>query len=93
MTQYIVLLTTLEETAERIAELYRARWQIEQVFHRLKGLFAFGEVPGKNPASVRAWFYGKLLIAALCEAVVKDISPYWGSETGREPIDWTMSLA
>lgn len=75
MSQYIVLLTSLDETPERIAELYRARWQIEQLFHRLKGLFAFGEVPGKNLDSVKAWFYGKLLVAALCEAAAKDNSP------------------
>lgn len=75
MTEYIVMVTNLEETPARVAELYRARWQIEQLFHRLKGLFAFGEVPGKNPESVKAWFYGKLLVAALCEAIVKDISP------------------
>jgi hypothetical protein len=75
MTKYIVMLTTLQESPERIAELYRSRWQIEQVFLRLKSLFALGEVPGKNPASVQAWFYGKLLIAALCESIAKDISP------------------
>jgi len=69
--EYIVLSTNLSLTNEQILELYRARWQIEQVFYRLKSLFEFGEVPNKNYDSVMAWFYGKLLLAALCEAIVR----------------------
>jgi len=74
MAGYIVLATSLSDTATQVLELYRARWQIEQVFHRLKGLFSFGEPPGTNPNSVKAWFYGKLLVAALCEAMAKEPS-------------------
>ena len=73
MSQYIVVATNLEDTDARVLELYRARWQIEQVFYRLKALFAFGEIPSGNPDSVRAWFYGKLLLAALCEAMLKNL--------------------
>lgn len=69
MAGYIVVATNLPDTAEQILELYRARWQIEQVFLRLKGLFCIGEPPSSNPDSVKAWFYGKLLVAALCEAI------------------------
>jgi len=71
MAGYIVLATSLSDTTAQVLELYRARWQIEQVFRRLKGLFSFGEPPGKNPDSVKAWFYGKLLVAILCEAMAK----------------------
>lgn len=72
LNEYIVLATNLDYTNEQILELYRARWQIEQVFYRLKSMFGFGEIPCKNPDSVKAWFYGKLLLAALCEAVVRE---------------------
>lgn len=71
MGQYIVLATNLPDTAERVLALYRARWEIERVFRRLKGLFAFGEPPGSNADSVQAWFYGKLFLAALCEAAMR----------------------
>lgn len=71
MAEYIVVATNLPDPAERVLELYRARWQIECVFHRLKALFSIGEPPGSNPDSVKAWFYGKLLYATLCEAIVK----------------------
>jgi transposase len=69
--QYIVLATSLDYSDERILELYRARWQIEQVFLRLKGLYSFGDVPSKNPDSVKAWFYGKLFLAVLGETILK----------------------
>ena len=69
--QYIVLATSLDYSDERILELYRARWQIEQVFLRLKELYSFGDVPGKNPDSVKAWFYGKLFLAVLGETILK----------------------
>lgn len=72
MAEYIVLASNLSDTATQILELYRARWQIECVFRRLKELFSFGEPPGTNPDSVKAWFYGKLFLAALCEAMAKD---------------------
>jgi hypothetical protein len=68
---FIVLATNLPYAAEQIFELYRARWQIEMVFKRLKSLFGFGNVPAKNPDSVKAWFYGKLLLAGICEASIK----------------------
>jgi hypothetical protein len=69
--QYIVVATSLAYSNERILELYRARWQIEQVFMRLKGLYSFGDVPSKNPDSVKAWFYGKLFLAVLGETILK----------------------
>ena len=71
LNEYIVLATSLEYSNERILELYRARWQIEQVFLRLKGLYSFGDVPSKNPDSVKAWFYGKLFLAVLGETILK----------------------
>lgn len=74
LNEYIVLVTNLEYTNEQVLELYRTRWQIEQVFYRLKTMFGIGEIPNKNPDSVKAWFYGKLLLAALSEAVVREAS-------------------
>lgn len=72
LNEYIILASNLAYTNEQILELYRARWQIEQVFYRLKSMFGLAEVPSKNPDSVKAWFYGKLFLAALCEAIVRD---------------------
>lgn len=74
MAGYIVLATNLPDTPAQILELYRARWQIERVFLRLKELFAIGEPPCTHPDSVKAWFYGKLFVAALCEAMTRKAS-------------------
>ena len=78
LNEYVVLATSLDYTNEQILELYRARWQIEQVFYRLKTLFGYGDVPSKRNDTVQAWFFGKLLLAALCESILKRMSfPPW----------------
>jgi len=74
LNEYIVLATSLEYTTEQILELYRARWQVEQVFYRLKSLFGYGDVPSKRVDTVKAWFYGKLFLAALCESILKRVA-------------------
>ena len=76
LNEYVVLITSLNYTNEQILELYRARWQVEQVFYRLKSLFGYGDVPSKNEDAVKAWFYGKLFLAALCETILKDEEPF-----------------
>ena len=59
-----------EVSASQVLELYRLRWQIEIAFKRLKSLFQYNDLPATNSESVKAWFYGKLLLAALCETLV-----------------------
>jgi len=70
--KYIMVATSLgkEITAAHVLELYRARWQIEVAFKRLKSLFHYNDLPAKHSQSAMAWFYGKLLLAALCETLV-----------------------
>jgi hypothetical protein len=70
--KYIIVATSFEDdvSAHQVTELYRMRWQIELVFKRLKSLFHYNEIPSKLDATARAWFYGKLLLAAVCEALV-----------------------
>ena len=74
LNEYVVLATNLEYTNAQVLELYRARWQIEQVFNRLKSLFGYGDTPCKRDDTARAWFYGKLLLAALCETILARVS-------------------
>ena len=70
--KYIIVATSLgkEVSASQVLELYRARWQIEIAFKRLKSLFHYNDLPSKDSKSVKAWFYGKLLLVALCETLV-----------------------
>lgn len=69
---YIIVCTSLPEEieAEKIMELYRMRWQIELVFKRFKSIFDYDEIPSKNEKTAYGWFYGKLLVAAICETLV-----------------------
>lgn len=71
--RYIVVITSLPEeiSAEKILELYRLRWQIELVFKRFKSIFGGGEFSARKEDAVKAWFYGKLLLAIICETLVK----------------------
>ena len=74
LNKYIIFVTSMrkdEYSNEKISELYRVRWQIEEVFYRLKTLFNLGEVPSKRADSVKAWFYGKLFLAILVETIIK----------------------
>jgi len=66
---YVIVGTSLTESADRILELYRLRWQIELLFKRLKSIFDLDDLKAKKDSSVRVWFYSKLLLAAICEAL------------------------
>lgn len=69
--EYITLVTSLDYSNEKISELYKARCQFEQIFYHLNSLFKFGTIPSKKEESVKAWFFGKLFLAALMEAIDK----------------------
>jgi hypothetical protein len=73
--KYIIVATSLgeaEAATNQILELYRMRWQIELAFKRLKPLFRYGDIPAQLDASAKAWFYGKLLLAAVTETLVNN---------------------
>lgn len=81
--EYVFVLATLDphilSTCE-ILELYRARWQIELCFKRLKSLLQLGHLPKRSDASARAWIQGKLLTVLLIERLIAEsrfFSP-WG---------------
>ena len=80
--QYLFLWTSLPDSfsPEVVLEYYRRRWQIELAFKRMKSLAGLGHLPKKDPASARAWLYGKLLVSLLAEHLMqtaKGFSP-WG---------------
>jgi DDE family transposase len=81
VAKYVVVFTTCRDaSAVEILEWYRARWQIELVFKRLKSLVQLGHLPKHDDRSSRAWLNGKLLVALLTQKLIRmgrDISP-WG---------------
>lgn len=81
--QWLLLFTTLSEQQlddHACCAWYRLRWQIELTFKRLKSLAQLGHLPKRDPVSIEAWLYGKLLAALLTERLVRmsqTLSP-WG---------------
>jgi hypothetical protein len=92
MAEYLIVVTTLSPavaSTSDVLELYRARWQIELAFKRLKSLLSAGYVPKYDPVSAKAWIHGKLLTVLLIERLSQEarfFSP-WGFPLHRaEPV-------
>lgn len=81
--EYVFVLATADVTVfdtGTVLELYRARWQVELAFKRLKSLMQAGHVPKYDEASARAWIQAKLLAVLLIERLQEEacfFSP-WG---------------
>lgn len=81
--EYFVVFTTLSRKdmkASEILELYRARWQIELCFKRLKSIMRLGHLPKYDPESCKAWLHGKLFVALLVERIRQEAESFspWG---------------
>lgn len=72
-SHFVVVATSLDSkfSTKQILEIYRMRWQIELVFKRFKSIFGGREFTARKEEAVKAWFYGKLLIAVICETLAK----------------------
>ena len=88
LQRYIIVATSLPVSvdARKIMELYRARWQEEIAFKRMKSLINIGQLPKKDPQSCLAWLQGKLFVCTLVQAVLDEarfFSP-WGYPLSRK---------
>jgi hypothetical protein len=94
--EYVLVFTTLsdaEASVERVLETYRLRWQVELTFKRLKSIAQIGHLPKHDDQSSRAWLYGKLLVALLCQQLAvtgRNISP-WGYLLAQAPSSQSMA--
>jgi len=85
LAEYVLVLTTLPRpslSGANVLLLYRARWQVELAFKRIKSLFGTGHLPKYDPQSARAWLHAKLLAVFLIERLRQEarfFSP-WGFE-------------
>jgi transposase len=82
LAAFVLVLTSLPASwgTALVLELYRARWQVELAFKRLKQLLATGHVPKTTDPSSRAWLQAKILTALLIEHMIhagRFFSP-WG---------------
>jgi IS4 transposase len=81
--EYVIIFTTVNRhqlKKQDVMELYRARWQVELSFKRLKGIMNLGHLHKSDPESCKAWLHGKMFVALLVERVYQEaefFSP-WG---------------
>jgi hypothetical protein len=72
----VMLITNLPSAPwpiDRLARLYRLRWQIELAFKTLKSTFAMRNVPAKDPRLARTWILANLAAALLTELLLRAI--------------------
>jgi hypothetical protein len=77
---WLILVTSLDAKAfpaDRIGDLYRARWRIEMAFKRLKSLIGLSAPPGEDPHTAKTWILAHLLMILLLEphTSAPEISP------------------
>jgi hypothetical protein len=68
---HLILITSLPVDVfptERLAALYRLRWQIELAFKRMKSLLHIDRLPAKSEALASTWLHAHLLFALLVDA-------------------------
>ncbi len=74
--RYIVVVTSLpaDISSEQILEAYRYRWQIENLFKRLKSIMNVGELPKKDEQASLSWLNGKIMLAIMTELLLSKAS-------------------
>lgn len=73
--KYIIAFTTVDRhqmTASDVMEIYRARWQTELAFKRMKSIMSLGHLPKRDQLSCKAWLYGKMLLAQLVKIIHRE---------------------
>jgi hypothetical protein len=82
-SEYIFVFTTVPASLlspAQVLEFYRGRWQVEIVFKRLKSLMELGHLRKTDDQSARAWIHGKLFVAFVLEALLRQGESFfpWG---------------
>jgi hypothetical protein len=88
---FVLLVTTLpaqQWSKEQLLELYRARWQIEVLFKRIKAVLALHILPAQTPQSAQAMIYALLVAWMLIE---DDIENLRRQISDGEPVDCPIS--
>jgi hypothetical protein len=88
---FVLLVSTLPAhrwSAERLVELYRARWQIEVLFKRIKDVLALHTLPAQTPQGAQAMICALLVAWMLIE---EDVQRLRRQLSAGEPIACPLS--
>ena len=97
LAQWQVVITTLEGSewsAVEVMRLYRARWQIELVFKRIKQLLHLRPLRCEHPARLAATVHAILVAWALEEQVAEEVRgllPNGGQDRRRPASSWLLA--
>jgi hypothetical protein len=97
LAQWQVLITTLEASewpVPEVVRLYRARWQIELVFKRMKQLLHLTPLRCQQPARRAATVHALLVAWALQEQVASEVRallPSGGQDRRRAASSWLVA--
>jgi len=97
LAAWVLLVTTLDATAWPLADilrLYRARWQVELVFKRMKQLLRLNHIRSKHHTSVEATVRALLIAWALQEGAMATIRAHLpaGTPTAPTPVSsWFLT--
>ncbi len=96
MAGWLLLITTLEASwsATDVLRLYRARWQIELLFKRLKQLLRVSDLRCHEPAAVEAAVRALLIAWALQEQItaeVRTLLPTGSREPTHPASSWLLA--
>jgi Transposase DDE domain len=74
--------------------MYRARWQIELAFKRLKSILNMDQLNTRDPGLARSWILAHLIAAVMLEGVagVLPDTPTLGPSTPMPPILGPLAL-
>jgi hypothetical protein len=89
LADWVLLVTTLAATAWPLGDvlrLYRARWQVELVFKRMKQLLQLNQIRSKHPTSVEATVRALLIAWALQEESMATIRAHLPTDTPMAPM-------
>lgn len=76
---YLIVLTSLSAeraSAAKVVELYRARWQVELGFKRLKSLGDLDGLRAADPDLARTWLLAQLIAAVLSEDLASQLAGF-----------------
>jgi Transposase DDE domain len=88
---FVLLLTTLPAqrwSAEQLLELYRARWQVEVLFKRIKAVLALHTLPAQTPQSAQAMICA-LLVAWML--IAEDVEELRRQLSEGDPVECPLS--
>jgi hypothetical protein len=93
---FVILLTNLPVEGwgtTQVLSLYRLRWQVEKVFHRLKSLWHLDHLRAKEPGVAQVYLLGKILGALIAEELTgqaRQVCSGWFTDLERPVSPWRM---